>query len=169
MTYSIEFTKALFNAPANAVYAFVNEEDKRIYITYCTKLLASIDRNIANNRFLYDDRNKLQLIILSTDLVDKKDMMLMTSYWCSYYRNNGYSLYKEYKHIEYKARAIINKNIKAEVQLVSRNNSITVVGVFDTMAEADSFIVNCLLKQNGCILPVYALNKHTKDLCMSVR
>jgi hypothetical protein len=168
--YDKSFTDLLFKAPANAVYAFVNEKDKRIYITYCTSFLSSVDRTIQliersknSNRLLYDDRNKLDLIVLATDLVDKNSMRLMTSYWSNHYRNIGYSLYRKYNHIEYKIRTVINKSYQIEVQLVTRNNATLVVGVFSKAEEANEFTNECLVKQGSCILPVYALNQLTKE------
>lgn len=125
------------------VWAFVNDTDKIVYLSYSKNIQSTVSRNIkemADNshscKQLIKDKSKLQLQVLEYNCSKAK-----LSYWIDNYRNKGYSLYRERNgEVVYRVKVKIIPEYFVHVTLCNLRGTSTVVGVFDNMQEANSFI-----------------------------
>lgn len=162
----------LENLSIAGVFALYNDKDKKVYIgtSNCcllaiSQLLKNFKDKVVPIRELYQDRKKLEVSILET-IDDKIQRDVRYNYWCDYYRNLGYSLYREHKGTTYTVRLTI-ENIETEiyrvlVQLVNTRKDKIVVGVFSTVDEAQEFI-KLNYEGKDYIVPVYSDNSLTKE------
>jgi hypothetical protein len=125
------------------VWAFVNDTDRIIYLSYSNNILTSISRNVRelndkshSSKSLIRDKSKLQIQIIEFNC-DKAKL----GYWVDHYRNNGYSLYRNNNgEVTYKTRVAITDDFFVHVLLVNKRNDKLVVGVFPNIQEANYFI-----------------------------
>jgi hypothetical protein len=90
----------LFTLPKSAVFAFINDFDKRVYVSYSstfkTRLMAIIDQ-ISTRRWKYkgmiNELSKLRVVILDRNLPEH-ELKLFTKYHRDYYRNLGFHSYR---------------------------------------------------------------------------
>jgi len=138
--------KDLTDLNSPGVYAFLNTEDKQIYITQSNNILSSVSRNIAQIRDkshpcrpLLRKLPKLQLIVLEHEL-STKNRKIRVGYWKTHYKNKGYELYNPSIPVTYKIQTRITSDYFVHVLLINKRNDKIVVGVFNTLFESESFI-----------------------------
>lgn len=133
-------TLTYLNQPG--VWAFVNDRDKIVYLSYSSNILSSVSRN---TRELHDKSHPCRRMIqhkpiLRFELLESNCQKAKLGYWIDFYRNKGYSFYRNRNgEVTYKARITITDEFLIHVQLVNRRNDKIVVGVFSDMEEAKSF------------------------------
>lgn len=148
------------------IWGFINKKDKRIFISNSSNVIVSISRNTTellqkthSCRQLIKDLPKLELIILETS-VPKNQRKARQSYWMDYYINQGYTLYRTIKPVLYKPRLVITEDFFIHVLLVNARNDKVVVGVFNDMDTAQSF-VSTHYSSNKIYNIIYAKNNLT--------
>ena len=125
------------------VWAFVNDRDRIVYLSYTNNILTAVSRNLKelndkthSCRRMIRDKSKLQIQIIESGCQKAK-----LGYWVDFYRNRGYSLYRNNNgEVTYKTRVAVTSDYLIHVLLVNKRNDKIVVGVFSKMEEAKSFI-----------------------------
>lgn len=162
----------LFTLPKTAVFAFINDSDKRVYVSYSStfkmRLMTIIDQ-IATRRWKYkgmiNELSKLRLVVLDRNQPEH-ELKLFTKYHRDYYRNQGYRFYnsKERVPLQYSftIRFSDRRNAICVVALTTRREP-TIIGWFETLEEAKEFLE---LVNDRTINPtrniVYARNRVTR-------
>lgn len=143
------------------VYALINDSDKKVDIRYCSSLSMAIGAFLSRINAGYDlpsvliqDKDKLQLVVLEI-MDDPTSRLIHHGYWTDKYKSMGYSLYREHPALHYKVRIAIEDYL-IYVKLMNRNYDSIIVGVFDNMEEAESFVSTCY--SDEIKYPVYATN-----------
>lgn len=157
----------LLRYPRNAVYALINDSDRRVYVSYSVDVLLAIRRLLVDYAVLDADykSGKLRIAILET-ASDKRTMQLYVEHYQIKYESLGYSFYKRNKFIQYKVQITIESDRLVYVFLVSRNYSKLIVGIFSKMDQARAF--KAVLESSNPVLPVFALNGHTRRHCLGL-
>lgn len=146
------------------IWAFVNDIDRMVYLSYSNNILTSVSRNVReltdkshSSKSLVKDKSKLQIQIIEFNC-DKAKL----TYWLDYYKTKGYSLYRNNNgEVVYKTRIAITTDFFVHVQLVNKRNDKIVVGVFSNMEEAKSFTQTYYSNKIHKI--VYSDNSLTKE------
>jgi len=141
----------LLNLPECAVFALVNEHDKMVYLGYSTSVLSKLDEVLGfirrGERFgsqMRVDSGKLEFKIVETVNCRNK-LKIRYSYHYDQFVKNGYKFYNEIVPVRYKAKQLIrrmsdhNEVPRVCLYLVSKGNRKILVGVFETVAEANKF------------------------------
>lgn len=143
------------------LYCLINDSKMKIDVRYGSNLTTSIGAILTKLDGGYDlprdlllDKPALKLKILEFN-DDNQSRRLHHAYWVSYYKEKGYSLYRQHPASAYKIKVVIEDFI-IYVKLVNGNYDETVVGVFEDMQEANEFI--SVSYKEGVISPVYAIN-----------
>ena len=167
-TLNVPIMATLNNLTDRGVYAFVNETDKKIYISYSTYILGAVARilrelkngsHISND--LCEDLDKLEVKVLEES--STMDLKLRATYFAKEYENNGYKLYRPVNYVQYSVKRRYEKgNIVVELVTNSYNRSF-VVGVFGKNEDALKFINEYYPNPDNIYRIVYANNKATKD------
>jgi hypothetical protein len=171
------FGIGLFNEFLNlkrcGIFALVNNEDKKVYITFSKEICSSFARIIreihektCSYKQLIDDAQKLSYIFIENINYEdtKLDIHLKMEYFIQQYKHLGYTMYND-KHKPAKFKVVIDvhndiKRIHVCLMSKSYRRSIT-VGVFDKMWDAEEFAV--LFDSMDIIIPVYSSNKLTRE------
>lgn len=159
----------LYTLSVPGVYAVINESNKRIYIAYAANVgiaIATLIAKASNYELPIDDLCKdIKLGIVSIKLLRecKGDTETLRGYAQMYvdnYKQLGYSMYRDITFIRYSVRTSITNDYKIIVELVKTRNSKVLVGVFNNMIEANSFITEHY--QGTIYFPIYCNNSLTK-------
>lgn len=146
----------LINAKPVSIYCIINEEDKKIYITYTIETICSIMYNIKKlsdmslpNREMLFDRDKLSIKIIET--YKRRNRLYLK--WrvhelCKEYKELGYTLYNAYKPLQWKLYIGVSKAIpdgtgvhyKAIVKLKTSANVVYDIREFSSLEEAQTFV-----------------------------
>ena len=152
----------------SVIWALANPVDKKIFISYSNNILSSLSRNISeildnshSCRQLISDYNRLELMILETP-VPSNQLKVKSGHYMDHYKDNGWSLYKANPPVKYTVKTLIAKDCKAHVVLVNKRNDKLVVGVFDTMHEADEF-TSSAYPNNTVTTIIYSQNSLSKE------
>lgn len=149
-------------SPYLVLLGFINERDKRYYIVRSHSTEGSIERLMKYPVMLADKDNITTKIIETID--DEQHINCRLEYWCDQYSALGYTWYAV---TSYKPRgSIIEVNVMedytVQVKVTYCGSGGFVVGIFDTVLEARSFVEKCY-PVNKCYNVVYALNEATRD------
>jgi len=138
--------KNLTELTCSGIWAFVNDKDKRIFISHSNNILSSVSRNISeikdkshSCRKLLRDFPNLDLLVLEANVLPH-DRKIKVGKWMDHYRNKGWTLYKDNPPVSYSIRTAISKDYKVHILLVNKRNDKLVIGVFTTMDEATQFL-----------------------------
>lgn len=133
-----------------SIYCFINELDKRVFITYSIETVPSILYNIQKIKtLLQEDRNNVAFRIIETyNAKNRLYLKWRVQELYQEYKEQGYSFYTIYKPLQWKMYVGIRKGTgtphsvqyKAIVKLRTSNNIVHDVKVFDTMLEATEFV-----------------------------
>lgn len=164
----------LVDIPLQAVYAFVNEIDRKVYVCASQDTIMSISQNVsALKQFVHrigsmqDDAGKMWIRILET-VEDSTELMLRENYWKDQFLSEGYTLYNNRNRVQYRIREELDiETGRIIVKLVSRRNKQIVVGVFNTKREVDCFVSKNYSK--GIYNITYAKNLATNWFLKRIR
>ena len=141
--------KDLLDYSKPGIWGFVNEKDKRFFISHSNNILAAVSRNISqiqdkshSCRKLIRDLPNIQFVLLAGGASDTKTRKIRTMELIEAFVAKGYTPYTNKLIVSYKLRTVVTKDFKIHVMLVNKRNDKTVVGVFDKMDDATSFIQN---------------------------
>lgn len=151
------------------IYALCNAQDCKIYIGQSVNMLQGITRLLGDlkqdkkHSGLLSDLEKINIIILET-CPGASSITLRTKLrtHVQKYEAEGYSLYRSYRGLSYKLSVTIGDDFNIYVKARSQSNKTTVLGVFSTVKEADSFIARSFPDDTIQSL-VYSYNKLTKE------
>lgn len=159
--------KHLKNIPPHGIWAFINNRNKTVFISYNLDVLGSLANHIKMmNRqehpiaALNKHRNVLKLVFLDSVLLDDETARLHVHYWMDKYSKMGYKMYRKLPRVSYTPGYDVWEG-KAVVYLKNARNAKKIVGVFKDMFEASSFIETYY--QSSVLFPVYAFNKATRE------
>lgn len=146
--------------PTYGVYALVNNADKRVQVCYSNFIPEAVVRTLkklSTNRHksvkMTEDQGKLELVFLER-LFKQIDQKLALKKWVDYYSELGFEHYTKYTIANMRIKYEIGRsNHKAVVQvlLLSNRKNKILVGTFDSMPDAKSWVSH-----------VYPKNKVTK-------
>jgi hypothetical protein len=149
MTNYSNIFQDLSNLPDKCIYGLFNDQDKKVYIGYSSNTIRTLYSNISNLKYsnLTPDWGKLEFRVIEP-IEDSNRLKVRYQYWVSHYSNEGWSMYRDFKAIEYKVRIdILNDETRQKngryllyVKLLSRGRSEVVVGVFDSLSECNEFV-----------------------------
>lgn len=150
----IETIDMLYNAPRCAVFAFVDEEGKRIYVSYSRSLYAQIVRlmsicKVGRCKWLKDsnDFNNFKIVILET--IDNPLLLkLKAVQWCYKYRRKGFKLLNKVRPVNYRVEVRIGSpGFLAQVIIITNRSNKYLVKEFNSMEEATLYIKNTSLEE----------------------
>lgn len=142
--------KSLYNlSNESGIIALDNTKNKRVLLIRSSDALGSLSRIIRSVksrnkrwRLLKKDYKKVDIKLLSSD-----GTRLSYQYWVSHYEGLGYTFYSSYKAIQYKVKVDVIAEDKymshmqeVAVKLVTRNGTEVLVGLFDTIEQANEFV-----------------------------
>ncbi len=138
--------KELLEYSKPGIWGFVNEKDKRFFISHSNNILAAVSRNISqiqdkshSCRKLIRDLPNLQFVMLVGGGCDIKTRKIRAMELIETFVSAGYTPYTNKLIVSYKVRVVVTKDYKIHVLLVNKRNDKIVVGVFDNMDAASSF------------------------------
>ncbi len=152
--------QSFLNLPKQALFILINEKDKKVYISYSSKLhsrlgviAVEITDRIWRYKDMVKDKKKLELRILET--TPQKHFV---NYYRNEYRNNGYELYNETERIPLQYQFKLCYTVrKVLVVAVDKRWNKTVLGRFETYEEARGFLLYIKHNNPACSL-CYSLN-----------
>ena len=155
----MKLIKHLHNlSSTECILALENTKNKRVLLIRSRDALASLARVIKliksrnkKYRLLRKDYRKIDIRVLETS-----SDRLRYQYWVDQYRSMGSSFYREYKAVQYTPKIIPNEEYLLEVYLVSKGQSVVLVGVFDSLDKAQEFINRSYPEGQ----PIYSIIKH---------
>ena len=134
----------LLNLPKQAIFTLINEKDKKVYISYSTRLhskLGSIAASLRDNtwrwKVMVKDKKKLQLVVLETT-VERN----FVKYYKEHYKALGYEIYNETEKpsLWYEFKITYSQRKVLVVAVTTRNDK-TTLGRFNTYEEARGFLL----------------------------
>jgi hypothetical protein len=160
--------KHLKNIPPQGVWAFVNNRNKKMYISYNVDVLGAVAHHIKmmhRKEHPISDLNKhkniLKFVMIDSNPLDDESSRLHLAYWSAKYEKMGYRMYRERSRLKYSVGYDIHDR-KVVVFLKNARNEKTIVGVFPQLFQASQFIENCYTGKD-ILFPVYAFNRNTKE------
>lgn len=164
----------LIELSGSGIWAFVNDKDKRIFITHSNNILSSVSRNISqiqdkshSCRKLLRDLPNLELVVLEKDL-NSLDRKVKVGKWMDHYKAKGWTLYKDTHPVYYSIRTSVSKDYKVHVLLVNKRNDKIVVGIFPTIDLANEF-VSINYPNNNITSVIYSQNDLTSSFYNSCK
>lgn len=162
-----EFLLNLNNLSNSGLFALINDFDRKVYVGYSRNILDALKRivsdlndNLKTHKNIKEDFTKLRLVVLEK-MTDVRLMKILYNNYIEHYRNIGYTSYRNVIPIKLRVRIEITLDYKILVHLVCNNKTKIVVGVFDKMKEADSFVADFYTDRK--IKLVYANNALTRN------
>lgn len=156
----------ILSFPTMGIYAFVNEEDRKIYVGYSKNIVTAFSRLVQNLKYsnMQEDADKLKFVILE-NIVTERSLRLRYEYWSRKYSNEGWSLYRSYRAVSYRLRVDLfsdhSERSLIGVKIVSRGYKELTVGVFESVGESRAFINEYY--KDGVDNLIYASNRLTKE------
>lgn len=159
----------LAHLPDMCIFGLINEKDKKIFIGKTRNIVTYLSRLIKEYKYSNKELLKLPLIIIET-ITDKPNLWVRYNYWVNYYSNEGYLIYNKPRYrINCKLRIDLSKDFRMlkhtrhlfYVKIVSRHYKEHIIGVFDKIYDAESFISREY--NNGIDNIVYSNNNLTKE------
>jgi len=159
----------LLHLPEMCIFGLVNESGKKIFIGYTINIVTSLSKLIKEYKSSNKELFKLPLIIIEK-ITDKHNLLVRYNYWCKYYSNKGYLLYKKpANRVNFKIRIDLSKDFRMlkhtrhlfYVKILSRRYREHIIGVFDKIYDAEAFIADKY--PNGIDDIIYSNNNLTKE------
>ncbi len=139
----------LSNIPNKCIYGIFNDVDKKVYIGYSSNTIRTIYSNMSTLVYsnMSSDWDKLDFRIIEI-IDDPARLKIRYQYWVSDYSNKGWTMYRDYKAVEYKVSIDIKNDPSLVsgskyllyVKLVSRGYKELIVGVFDDLDKCNEFV-----------------------------
>lgn len=164
--------KHMFNIPRSGIYCLINHKKKMLYIAYSKDICTSLSRivkDIKDKNIIYKqmikDVKKLEFEYLEdiNNCDTTLDIHLKLGFYIDKYKHLGYTLYNNrYKHLQLKVSIIPSNDLKfVHVTLVSKTYKRIVVGVFESIYEAQEFAT--VFDNMDLVKPIYAINDLTRN------
>ena len=160
--------KSLISLPNSGVAAFVNHDDRKVFLFHSTCLVEAIARHIkAINTGMIDsvelqkDRNKLTFELLE-EQGNTLALPVRIRYWRDLYLGKGYGLYRPKNGVRYTLRVDYEHNANVLVTAVNTRHTAYIIGVFRNLGLAHQWVDNTF-KDKSYIIPQYANNSLTKS------
>lgn len=161
----MKLIKRLFNlSKTQGILALENSRDKRVLLIRSSDVLTSLNRVIqlakSRNkrwRLLYKDYRKLEI-----KLVDTSSTRMAFEYWADIYSKLGYTFYSSYKAVQYVICTDVDPDYRVVVKLRSKAKYEVILGLFDTIKDAESFI-NYAYPTKDVKHIAYALNERSRE------
>jgi hypothetical protein len=154
------------------VFALINNSDRKVDVRHSTNCLDSIARHLTQIakkthpcKSLIEDQKKITVAILDV-IEDPQLRLLCHTYWSNRYKDESYSFYRFRPALTLRARISV-EDYQARVKLQNANHDAFVVGCFDSLTEAESFL--SFYYSNKAAYPVYACNKLTREYYKKLR
>lgn len=157
--FSPDFISTLQTIPNSCVYAIISDSNKTCLVSHSNNLQSSLGSILASNKVIGND---VRLVVLDV-LDDVEYKLLLCEKYKLQYIGSGYEIKNKRSYINYYVR--IQYSVKldcAMVVLYNRRRDKKIVGIFDNINEANSFVEE-YYKQGDCTFPVYSTNKGTKE------
>jgi hypothetical protein len=159
--------KSLISLPDSGVAAFVNHDDRKVFLFHSTCLVEAVARyvkgikqGLVSSVELQKDRNKLTF-----ELLESQDnplaLPVRIRYWRDLYVDKGYTLYRPVNGVRYRLEIEYDRNANVLVTAVNTRHTAYVIGVFRNLGLAHQW-VNNTFKDRSYIIPQYANNALTK-------
>jgi hypothetical protein len=160
----------LLSLPPAAIFAIINEPDRKVYIGYSEVLparLGQIVTDINRDQWKYpqmvQERAKLSLLILDTN-----PARLFVNYYKNKYRNMGYEIYNddEKPHVQYKFKVVVDYRLGLiEIVAVTRRNDQISLGAFKKISEAEKFFeyINKYNEAGGLVYSIGKIDKRSNS------
>lgn len=150
-------------ATVPCICALENTKNKKVLLfasdnplLYVSNLINRLTTKKHGNQELYKSRKKLKLRILETGVSDKWSVL----FWYNDYSRNGWSFFSSYKPVSLNVHIKIDYRYGVLVELCNKGGKGFVVGVFNTMSEAEAWI-DYSFPDLDYINPVFASNLET--------
>lgn len=160
--------KSLISLPNSGIAAFVNHDDRRIFLFHSTCLVEAIARHVksintgmVDSVELQQDRNKLTFELLEAQ-GNTLALPVRIRYWRDLYLDKGYRLYRPVNGVKYRLRVEYDRHANVLVTAVNTRHTEYVIGVFRNLGLAHQWIDNTF-KDRNYIIPQYANNSLTKS------
>lgn len=156
---SPDFISTLQTIPNSCVYALISDSNRTCLVSHSNNLQSSLGSILASNKVTGND---VRLVILDV-LEDKEYKLLLCEKYKLQYLKDGFFVVNSRNYINY--RVTIQYSVRldcAMVVLYNRRRDKKIVGVFDNINEAKSFVEE-YYRQGDCTFPVYSTNKGTKE------
>lgn len=159
--------KSFISLPDSGVAAFVNHDDRKVFLFHSTSLIEAMARHVKSIKTgligsveLQKDRNKLTF-----ELLEPQDnplaLPVRIRYWKDLYVAKGYDLYRPVNGVRYRLEIEYDRNANVLVTAVNTRHTAYVIGVFRNLGLAHQWINNTF-KDRSYIIPQYANNALTK-------
>lgn len=161
----MRLVKTLFNfSNTKGILALENVKDKRVLLVRTSDVLVSLARIIksikSRNKYyraMLKDYRKLDIKLLDSD-----NSRMTFEYWNTHYKTEGYTFYRSYKAVQYSIKIEVDNEYDVLVKLRSKSNYEVILGVFDTIKDAESFVAY-VYPTNEVTAIAYALNEKSKN------
>ena len=155
--FSPDFISTLQTLPNSCVYAIISYSTKQCLVSHSNNLQSSIGAILASNKV---QGNDVRLVVLDV-LEDKEYKLLLCERYKIQYMLDGFFIVNERSYINYSVSIQYSRDLhNTLVVLYNRRRDKKVVGVFDNINEAKSFVEE-YYKQGSCTFPVIANNTLT--------
>jgi hypothetical protein len=143
---------ALLNSKRVSIYCIINEQDKKIYITYSIETIPSILYSINKiiSELMYD-KDKVEFRLIETyDSCSRLYLKWRVQELYEEYKNLGYSFYSSYKPLHWVLYVGVSKgtakgikdHYKAIVKLKTSSNKVYDIKVCNSIKEATDFVAS---------------------------
>lgn len=144
--------ETLLSISKSGLYAFINDFDKRIYISHGNSILNALNRNLEALKLkshscidLQNDfnENKLELVILETDVDYHINRFILVERYKQEYLAKGYGLYKQKPAIKFRIDIRLETKGEGKYRVVAylKAQKFTIpVGVFTYKNDCDNFV-----------------------------
>lgn len=168
MNLSPDIVSVFNNLPTSSIIALEQRSNKKVYLTIAHNTIASITRIkefIKSNKIETSDIT----INIHESINNRNILLLHLAYYEQLYLSrsniivdNRNSSITRLNGLYYKVRVDIDPDYKAVVTIANRRKERVIVGVFDTVAEAEEF--RDLYYTEKVVFPVIANNRLTRAL-----
>lgn len=162
--------KAMFELPRMGIFVLRNDKKKRVYISYSKQLLTSLCRNIREMQdkvHVYKPLNynfkdwKFSIIETLTFNDTILDISCKVGSLVQVYKQLGYDVRTHKNIAQLRFRVDVGQDYKIYCKLITKNYNEYVMGVFETMQDAEEFIQQ--YRNMSIISPLYASNTLTRE------
>lgn len=167
--------KDLKNLPKGAIYALMNEKEKKAFVVQTTALISSLTRQVHQIKEghhyikqLVKDQNELEFVLLEAN-VKRNLLPVRHTICCNMLLDEGYTLYNEISCFYYRGMIRFGRMPGSRhheviyVSLRSKNKEEFVVGVFERTNEVKDFVTRYYPNLHRITEVVYSPNSLTRE------
>jgi hypothetical protein len=160
--------KSLIRLSCSGVFCLENPVNKRVYLNfsknkmgYIARVLEELETQVTPYKQMIFDKKKLRVRILEV----REDIETL-DYWVTQYQNEGWEIYnaKAKRPLPRVPKVMISSmdKTRVEARLYNKRKEYEVVGIFDNLPEAETFLETCYGDNNPHKLRVIAANFLTR-------